>query len=113
VGARALQCADEPAELLRYWLVSDGRDFPMPINRGVPTPPVGCVRSVTGSATNGLSCQVRVADVMPLAYPKRRDERRWALFGWQLDCRHHDDAVAEAPFVPWSSMAKARACVRV
>ena len=35
VVARALQRADEPAELLGYWLNAYGRKVPMPIKRGI------------------------------------------------------------------------------
>src|SRR5205085_12673778 len=35
VVARALQRADEPAELLGYWLPRHGRNVPMPIKRGL------------------------------------------------------------------------------
>jgi hypothetical protein len=35
VVARALQRADEPAELLGYWLNAHGRNVPMPIKRGI------------------------------------------------------------------------------
>jgi hypothetical protein len=32
--ARALQRADEPAELLGYWLTRHGRNVPMPVKAG-------------------------------------------------------------------------------
>ncbi len=35
VIARALQRADEPAEMIGYWLTTHGRNLPMPIKRGV------------------------------------------------------------------------------
>lgn len=100
VVARALQRADEPAELLGYWLTAHGRNLPMPIKRGIAD---AVRRLYTERAVlryDGLSRQVRMADVIELTHPSPRDERQSALFKWLLDRRHHDDAVADPAVLP-------------
>src|SRR5207249_4118231 len=49
---------------------------------------------------DGLSRQVRMADVIELAHPEPRDDRQSALFRWLLDRRHRDDAAAEPAVLP-------------
>ena len=49
---------------------------------------------------DGLSRQIRMADVIELSHPSPRDARQSALFRWLLDRRHHDDARADATNLP-------------
>jgi hypothetical protein len=49
---------------------------------------------------DGLSRQIRMADVIELTHPSPRDERQSALFRYLLDRRHHDDARADASVLP-------------
>ena len=49
---------------------------------------------------DGLSRQLRMADVIELAHPSPRDDRQSALFRYLLDRRHHDDAVADPGVLP-------------
>ena len=49
---------------------------------------------------DGLSRQLRMADVIELTHPQPRDGRHSALFRCLLDRRHHDDAVAGADRLP-------------
>src|SRR5829696_7243390 len=113
VVARALQRADEPAELLGYWLSTHGRRIPMPIKRGIAD---GARRLYTERAAlryDGLSRQIRMADVIELTHPTPRDDRQSALFRWLLDRRHHDDAVADPPALPLLAAAAALEAVPV
>jgi len=100
VVARALQRPDEPAEILGYWLANHGRNLPMPLKRGV----ADAVRRLYSERAvmryDGLSRQLRMADVIELAHPSPRDDRQSALFRYLLDRRHHDDAVADAGVLP-------------
>ena len=93
VVARALQRADEPAELLGYWLTRHGRSVPMPIKRGIADAVPRLYTERAALRYDGLSRQVRMADVIELTHPSPRDDRQSALFRWLLDRRHHDDAV--------------------
>jgi hypothetical protein len=89
VVAGALQRADEPAEMLGYWLTMHGRNIPMPVKRGY----------------DGLSRQIRMADVIELTHPSPRDENQSALFRWLLDRRHHDDARVDVSNLPMLNAA--------
>jgi hypothetical protein len=107
VVARALQRADEPAELLGYWLTRHGRNVPMPVKRGIAD---AVRRLYTERAVlryDGLSRQVRMADVIELTHPSPRDGRQSALFRYLLDRRHHDDAVADVEVLPVLAAASA------
>ena len=107
VVARALQRPDEPAEVLGYWLATHGRNFPMPIKRGV----ADAVRRLYNERAvlryDGLSRQLRMADVIELAHPSPRDDRQSALFRYLLDRRHHADAVADPASLPVLAAASA------
>lgn len=96
VVARALQRADEPAELLGYWLTHHGRNVPMPIKRGIADAARRLCTERAALRYDGLSRQVRMADVIEMTHPSPRDDRQSALFKFLLDRRHHDDARADA-----------------
>src|SRR5207244_8828256 len=100
VVARALQRADEPAELLGYWLTRRGRNIPMPIKRGIADAARRLYNERAALRYDGLSRQIRMADVIELTHPTPRDERQSALFKFLLDRRHHDDARADANVLP-------------
>jgi hypothetical protein len=107
VVARSLQRADEPAEMIGYWLAAHGRNLPMPIKRGVAD---AVVRLYTERAVlryDGLGRQIRMADVIELTHPTPRNEKQSALFKYLLDRRHHDDAVAGVDVLPTLAAAAA------
>jgi hypothetical protein len=107
VVARALQRADEPAELLGYWLATYGRNVPMPIKRGIADAARRLYDERAALRYDGLSRQVRMADVIELTHPAPRDARQSALFKWLLDRRHHDDAIAHPAQLPTLANAAA------
>ena len=45
---------------------------------------------------DGLSRQLRMADIIELTHPAPTGDRQSALFRYLLDRRHHDDAIADA-----------------
>jgi hypothetical protein len=102
-----LQRADEPAELLGYWLTTHGRNVPMAVKRGVADAARRLYNERAALRYDGLSRQVRMADVIELTHPKPRDDRQSALFRWLLDRRHHDDAVAAGEGLPVLAAAAA------
>jgi hypothetical protein len=107
VVARALQRADEPAEMLGYWMTMYGRNVPMPIKRGIAD---AARRLYTERAVlryDGLGRQIRMADVIELTHPSPRDDKQSALFKYLLDRRHHDDAVADPALLPMLAAAAA------
>ena len=107
VVARALQRADEPAELLGYWLATHGRNVPMPIKRGIADAARRLYTERAALRYDGRSRQVRMADVIEMTHPSPRDDRQSALFRWLLDRRHHDDARADAQVLPVLAAAAA------
>jgi hypothetical protein len=100
VVARALQRADEPAELLGYWFNAYGRSVPMPVKRGIADAVRRLYTERAALRYDGLSRQIRMADVIELTHPAPADERQSALFKYLLDRRHHDDAVADPALLP-------------
>jgi hypothetical protein len=113
VVARALQRADEPAELLGYWLANHGRNVPMPVKRGVADAVRRLYTERAALRYDGLSRQLRMADVIELTHPSPRDERQSALFKYLLDRRHHDDAIADPATLPVLAAAAALEAVPV
>jgi hypothetical protein len=107
VVARALQRADEPAELLGYWLTRHGRNVPMPVKRGIADAARRLYTERAALRYDGLSRQVRMADVIEMTHPSPRDDRQSALFNYLLDRRHHDDARADAEVLPMLAAAAA------
>jgi hypothetical protein len=113
VVARALQRADEPAELLGYWLTRHGRRVPMPIKRGIADAVQRLYTERAALRYDGRTRQVRMADVIELTHPSPRDARQSALFRWLLDRRHHDDGVADPATLPVLAAAAALEAVPV
>ena len=96
VIARTLQRADEPAELVGYWLANHGRRLPMPVKRGVADAVRRLYSEPTALRNDGPTRQLHMADVIELVHPEPRDAAQSTLFRYLLDRRHHDDAVADA-----------------
>jgi len=111
--ARALQRADEPAEMLGYWLTTRGRKIPMPVKRGVADAARRLYTERAALRYDGRSRQIRMADVLELAHPSPRTPTQSALFEYLLDRRHHDDAVADPDVLPMLAAASALDAVRV
>ena len=100
VVAGVLQRPDEPAEMIGYWMATHGRHIPMAVKRGVADAVRRLYNERAALRYDGLSRQVRMADVIELTHPQPRDDRQSALFRWLLDRRHHDDAVADPNRLP-------------
>jgi len=100
-----LQRADEPAEMLGYWLSTHGRNVPMAVKRGIADAAPRLYTERAALRYDGLSRAVRMADVIELTHPAPRDERQSALFKWLLDRRHHDDARADNEVLPMLAAA--------
>jgi hypothetical protein len=107
VVARALQRADEPAEMIGYWFTTHGRNLPMPVKRGVADAVRRLYTERAALRYDGLGRQTRMADVIELTHPAPRDPTQSALFKYLLDRRHHDDAVADPAVLPTLAAAAA------
>lgn len=88
VIASACRRADEPAEMLGYWLANHGRRLPMAVKRGIADAAVRLYDERTALKYDGGSRGVRMADVLELTHPKPGDGWQSALFKHLLDKRH-------------------------
>lgn len=98
--AAALDRADEPGELLGYWVARYGRALPQPVKRGVAD---GARRLYTERALvryDGAAHGFRFGDVLQLTHPRPRDARQGALFRYALDRRHGRADATPGPELP-------------
>lgn len=84
----ALRRADEPAELLGYWLGTHGRAVPMAVKRGIADGARRLYTERNALKYDGGSRGVRMGDVLELTHPKPFDSKQSALFKHLLDKRH-------------------------
>ena len=68
----------------------------MPVKRGVADAVRRLYTERAALRYDGLTRQLRMADVIELTHPEPKDAAQSALFRYLLDRRHHDDAVADA-----------------
>lgn len=82
------QRADEPAEVLGYWLQNYGRPVPKPIKRGIADAATRLYtqRAVYKHDTN--SKRIRMGDVVAMCRPVPRDAEQAALFDHLMERRH-------------------------
>lgn len=91
VVASAIARADEPAEMLSYWIARHGRRVPAAVKRGVADAAQKFYTEKNALKYDGNSRSMRFADVIQLAHVKPRDERQSALFKAVLDTRYGTD----------------------
>jgi hypothetical protein len=90
--------ADEPGEMLGYWMSRYGRAIPKPIKRGVADAVRRLYTERTMIKWDGGDSAYRFGDVVDLVHPFPADSKPYqgALFQHLLDRRHgHADEVAE------------------
>lgn len=92
----ALQRADEPAELLAYWMSRYGRKIPQPIKRGVADATLRLYNERAVLKYDGSSKAWRFGDVIELTHPKPVAPWQSDLFKFCLDRRRHQVAVPES-----------------
>ncbi|MGH3739428.1 MAG: TROVE domain-containing protein [Micromonosporaceae bacterium] len=88
VIASACARADEPAEVLAYWMLRYGRNLPQPVKRGVADAAARLFTEQAALKYDGTGRAWRMADVLELAHVRPRDAAQSDLFGWLLDRRH-------------------------
>ncbi|HET7110235.1 MAG TPA: TROVE domain-containing protein [Gemmatimonadales bacterium] len=103
---QAISRADEPAEILGYWMSQYGRKLPAALKRGVADAVVRLYTERNALKWDGQSKDIRFADVIELVHPRPRmvwggkgappAGRQSDLFKYLLDRRHHPDN-AEIP----------------
>lgn len=87
----ALQRADEPGELLAYWLANHGRNVPKPVKRGLADAAARLYNEYTLLKYDTASHGVRFGDVLDLVHPTAGTPEQGALFKYALDRRHGRD----------------------
>jgi hypothetical protein len=87
----AIKRADEPAEMLGYWMSEYGKAIPKPIKRGV----ADAVQRVYSERNlikyDGGDKPIRFADVIDLVHPEAKAPWQGALYKYALDDRHKRD----------------------
>lgn len=88
VIASALRRADEPAEMVGYWIGRYGKRLPQPVKRGVAD---AVVRLYNENAALKYAGDkgVRMADVIELVHPKPSAPWQGALFEYLIAKRHN------------------------
>jgi hypothetical protein len=89
----ACQRADEPGEMLAYWVSRHGRALPKPVKRGVAD---AAARLYSGKSLlkyDTSSKGYRFGDVIDLVHPTPDSDKPWQgdVFRYALDRRHHPD----------------------
>lgn len=96
VVSASLQRADEPAEMLGYWMSRYGRNVPSRVKRGV----ADAVRRLYNEHSllrwDGQSKAWRFGDVIELVHPRPSSPWQSDLYRFALDRRKHDDPVPES-----------------
>jgi hypothetical protein len=96
----ALQRADEPGELLAYWLANHGRNVPKPVKRGLGDAATRLYNEYSLMKYDTASHGVRFADVLDLTHPTPATPAQGALFKYALDRRHGRDVDINAETLP-------------
>jgi hypothetical protein len=84
----ACQRADEPGELLAYWLANHGRSVPKPVKRGLADAAARLYSEYTLLKYDTASHGVRFGDVLDLTHPTPATPDQGTLFRYALDRRH-------------------------
>jgi hypothetical protein len=100
------QRADEPAEILAYWMATYGRRVPAPVKRGLADAAQRLYTERNYLKWDSSARGVRMADVVELVHPTAKASWQGELFKHMLDVRHgNDDGVLPDSL----SMLRARA----
>lgn len=91
VVASALGRADEPAEVLAYWIGRHGRAVPKPIKRGVADAVNKFYWERNALKYDGVGRGMRMGDVLQIVHPSPRDERQDSLFKALLERRYGNE----------------------
>lgn len=90
---KAIVRADEPAEMLAYWISRYGRKIPKAVKRGVADAVNRVYNERAALKYDGKDRVWRMGDVVEMVHPKPDAEWRKALYKYLLDVRHHPENV--------------------
>jgi len=108
----AIQRADEPAEMLGYWMSEWGKNFPQPVKRGVADAATRLYSEWSLIKNDADGKPIRFGDVIDLVHPTPKAPWQGLLFKYALDDRHKREMVGEAmpatlKTLVWNRMAMA------
>lgn len=86
--------ADEPAELLGYWIGRYGKHLPKPVKRGLAVAARRLYNERNVLKYDGDGKTVRMADVLELAHPKPTADWQGKLFKYLIDTRHKRENIS-------------------
>lgn len=92
----ALMRADEPGELLAYWLANHGRNVPKPVKRGLADAAKRLYNEYSLLKYDTASHGVRFGDVLDLVHPTPATLWQGELFKYAIDRRHGRDETPSA-----------------
>ena len=84
----AIRRADEPAEMLGYWMSQYGKNFPKPVKRGVADAVERTYNERNVIKYDGGGHAIQFADVTDLVHPDHKAPWQAALYKYLLDKRH-------------------------
>lgn len=88
IVSAALSRADEPGEMLAYWMNRYGRNLPAALKRGVADAVVRLYTERAALRYDGQARNWRMGDVIELVHPKPQAAWQSALFDYLLTARH-------------------------
>lgn len=92
VVASSCMRADEPAELVGYWISRYGKALPAPLKRGIADAAVRLYDERAALKYDGDKA-IRMGDVLELTHPKPAADWQVALFHYLIDKRHNRDVL--------------------
>lgn len=87
----AIVRADEPGELIAYYISQYGKNIPQPIKRGVSDAVVRLYTERNALKYDGQSRDVRMGDVIDLTHPIPLSPQQSGVFKYLLERRHNRD----------------------
>lgn len=89
----AIKRADEPAEMLGYWMSEWGKNFPQPVKRGLSDAVARVYNERSLIKYDGGDKAIRFGDVIDLVHAKPGKTFQHAMFKYAIDVRHGRDIV--------------------
>ena len=96
----AIKRADEPAEMLGYWMSEWGKRFPQPVKRGVADALERVYSERSAIKYDGGDKALRFADIIDLVHPGTGFGWKSALYRYLLDERHGHSTLEGLELLP-------------
>lgn len=90
----ACQRADEPAEMLAYWITRYGKNLPKPVKRGLADAVTRLYSERSALKYDSAGSAFRMADVLELVHPKPKAPWQGELFKYLITKRHNRENIS-------------------